>query len=700
MNRVPPRSPLSAGLNLEPLEARENPAALYVVPGATGTATALDFGWLERGGAFFSEIGVYTVDNASGAVGGVAPTDANYAQAALASATPVFTRGQAKGARSIQSFAAGTVLGFYMVQNSTLATARAFNPANAPINGPVVFFSFAGASPDQFDHAQGSASASGTVVRFEDGLYGGDRDFNDAVIRVQAINPNLVPGTAGQVSPSAFRLNRRDAGTGEIGVYAFDDGNGTVDGVRPGDPGYAAAVLRSAKRTVLFSPSAGAGTIAGANLPATGTFGFYMIQGVSAETFLQVNPTNMTGFNLPVMFFSQSNANPDSTVHVRQGANTLYFENGLNGGDQDFNDAVVSFVYGAPISVPTPAPTNPTISAIADQTIYQDLPTPALAFTVGGGSVQPSALTVTATSSNQTLLPDANITLGGTGANRTITVTPAANQTGTATITLTVSDGTRTTTATFNVTVLPGTPPTFTATNPPTANFNAGLQTVANFATFVPGTNGGTTPTYTVRNVSNPGLFSGTPTVSADGTLTYTAVAGGFGSSTFEVVVSDGVTTSAAQTFTIQVSPVQGVSPTVIPGTTIDLADSRWRVIPTVVPSTNSAGIPAGTVADGTRILDTVVGNGATVARGNQVTVAYIGYLLNGTIFDQNTSAQFTALETSLIPGFAAGLIGMQVGGTRYIDIPSYLAYGSSSPSGAIPANARLIFQVTVNSIP
>ena len=63
-------------------------------------------------------------------------------------------------------------------------------------------------------------------------------------------------------------------------------------------------------------------------------------------------------------------------------------------------------------------------------------------------------LTVTATSSDQNLIPNGNITLGGTGANRTINVLPAANQTGgPATITVTVDDGTTANQTTFDVTV-------------------------------------------------------------------------------------------------------------------------------------------------------------------------------------------------------------------------------------------------------
>src|SRR6185295_9988115 len=54
---------------------------------------------------------------------------------------------------------------------------------------------------------------------------------------------------------------------------------------------------------------------------------------------------------------------------------------------------------------------------------------------------------------NPTLVPLGNLVLGGSGANRTVTVTPAAGQSGTATITVTVSDGTLSASNSFVVTV-------------------------------------------------------------------------------------------------------------------------------------------------------------------------------------------------------------------------------------------------------
>ena len=97
----------------------------------------------------------------------------------------------------------------------------------------------------------------------------------------------------------------------------------------------------------------------------------------------------------------------------------------------------------------------PTISDITDQTINGNTSTGAIAFTVGDVETAPGSLTVSGSSNNTTLVPNGNIVFGGSGANRTVTVTPAANQTGTATITVTVSDGLTSVSDTFVLTVIP-----------------------------------------------------------------------------------------------------------------------------------------------------------------------------------------------------------------------------------------------------
>jgi hypothetical protein len=108
------------------------------------------------------------------------------------------------------------------------------------------------------------------------------------------------------------------------------------------------------------------------------------------------------------------------------------------------------------------ANTPPTISDVANQSVTQDTTLGPINFTVGDAETPAASLTVTRASSNPVLVPVSAIDLGGSGANRTVTITPTAGLAGTSTITLTVSDGDLTASDSFVLTI--------TATNPPTGN--------------------------------------------------------------------------------------------------------------------------------------------------------------------------------------------------------------------------------------
>ncbi len=96
----------------------------------------------------------------------------------------------------------------------------------------------------------------------------------------------------------------------------------------------------------------------------------------------------------------------------------------------------------------------PTVSDVANQTTNEDTATAAIPFTVGDVETPAGSLTVTATSSNTSVIANAGITLGGSGANRTITLAPVANASGTATITIQVADANGgIATDTFDITV-------------------------------------------------------------------------------------------------------------------------------------------------------------------------------------------------------------------------------------------------------
>jgi FKBP-type peptidyl-prolyl cis-trans isomerase FkpA len=104
---------------------------------------------------------------------------------------------------------------------------------------------------------------------------------------------------------------------------------------------------------------------------------------------------------------------------------------------------------------------------------------------------------------------------------------------------------------------------------------------------------------------------------------------------------------------------------------------------------------------------DLVVGTGTIAAAGNNVTVAYTGWLhdsskpdAKGTQFDSGPNFTFRLGTGAVIRGWDQGVAGMRVGGQRRLVIPPELAYGSNSPDTTrIPQNATLVFDVTVNSV-
>jgi hypothetical protein len=211
------------------------------------------------------------------------------------------------------------------------------------------------------------------------------------------------------------------------------------------------------------------------------------------------------------------------------------------------------------------ANTPPTISSIADLSTAQNTATAPIAFTVGDGQTAAGSLIVSGSSSNPTLVPNANIVFGGSGANRTVTITPAANQTGPATITVTVSDGASTATDTFVLTV---TAPSNTA---PTISNIADVTTAQNTATAAIAFTVGDSQTAAgslvlSRTSSNPTLvpvanvvFGGS---GANRTVTLTPALNQTGTSTITVTVSDGSLT-ATDTFVVTVNAVANTAPTI-----------------------------------------------------------------------------------------------------------------------------------------
>ncbi len=104
------------------------------------------------------------------------------------------------------------------------------------------------------------------------------------------------------------------------------------------------------------------------------------------------------------------------------------------------------------------------------------------------------------------------------------------------------------------------------------------------------------------------------------------------------------------------------------------------------------------TTASGLKIEDSIEGSGEQACAGQTVTVHYTGWLTDGRKFDSSKDRdepfEFLLGGRQVIAGWDEGVVGMKIGGTRTLTIPSDLGYGARGAGGVIPPNATLVFEV------
>lgn len=126
--------------------------------------------------------------------------------------------------------------------------------------------------------------------------------------------------------------------------------------------------------------------------------------------------------------------------------------------------------------------------------------------------------------------------------------------------------------------------------------------------------------------------------------------------------------------------------------------------------------IEAQKTESGLRYVITQEGSGDNAVNGDSVRVAYVGKLLDGTLFDTSVQEIAQANGTfnpqrpyapyklklgvgSVIKGWDEGLTYLNEGSKATLYIPSTLAYGPRSTGGVIGANAVLMFDVELVEI-
>lgn len=110
--------------------------------------------------------------------------------------------------------------------------------------------------------------------------------------------------------------------------------------------------------------------------------------------------------------------------------------------------------------------------------------------------------------------------------------------------------------------------------------------------------------------------------------------------------------------------------------------------------------------ADGLQWTDVQVGSGAAATAGEVLKIQYTLWLGDGTRIDSSTDHAnpftFTLGKGEVIKGLDEGLVGMHVGGVRWLIIPPSLAYGAGGTAAtngpSIPPNSTLVFVVTLLS--
>lgn len=235
----------------------------------------------------------------------------------------------------------------------------------------------------------------------------------------------------------------------------------------------------------------------------------------------------------------------------------------LNAGQDTSDPVTVSF---------TVLNTLPTISTVANTTIFEDNSTSALAFTISDAETAASALTVSTMSSDTNIVPISGIQIVGSGGARTVQVTPAMDQNtfvgGVVTITLIVDDGSDTAQSTFDITINPvNDAPSFSlGSNILWPASEIGIKQHPNYANgLVMGPTQdevlSQSPSQFNVIISGDAIFGvgGNPSIDTSGSLAY-VLNGSSGVATIQVSLQDdgstangGIDTSATQSFTITV---------------------------------------------------------------------------------------------------------------------------------------------------
>ncbi|HOX56116.1 MAG TPA: Ig-like domain-containing protein [Candidatus Paceibacterota bacterium] len=291
---------------------------------------------------------------------------------------------------------------------------------------------------------------------------------------------------------------------------------------------------------------------------------------------------------------------PDKTGTIT--LNPVAYANGqasitVTVNDGSTNNNMFSRVFTASV---LPVNQPPTLDALANVTVSEGAGLQSVSLSgIGSGALnEADTLSVIASSSNPSLIPNPTVNYTSPNASGSISFTPVATANGSATITVTVNDdgvSNNIVSRTFTVTVAPvNQQPTLDRPADVTIDEDAPLQTIA-----LSGITSGAaneTQTLSITAVSDDTSIIPNPTIhytspNPTGSLTFRPVLLANGSANITVTVNDGGASNnlVARTFTVNVTPVNQ-APTLDPLS--DLALNESAGLQTVNLTGISAGAP------------------------------------------------------------------------------------------------------------
>jgi uncharacterized delta-60 repeat protein len=261
-------------------------------------------------------------------------------------------------------------------------------------------------------------------------------------------NTNPTPGLFGAfpfIDPTTGSLTVNPgaiAGTGNFTVVAKDNGGTAGGGVDTSAPQSFSIVITPNTPPVITSNGGGATT--NISIPEN-TTGVTTVTDIDPDVgqnhqFAKVNSPGHTDeqfFTINISTGLLTFTNPPDYEGAH--GNTYYVR-------VIATDAVASDSQDLTITV-TNVNEAPTIATIPSQSTSINTPTSAIPLTIGDPDTALTSLTVSSIATP----PQGAIVFGGTGANRTLTLTPALNYSGMVSVTVTVSDGSLSAAKTFAI---------------------------------------------------------------------------------------------------------------------------------------------------------------------------------------------------------------------------------------------------------